>query len=169
MYGVVCIQLSHSSLEDREDTFVTHLIVISKLEVSNFPIIFIFFSWLYVGGGCSIIFYQLLYIYIYIYIYWEILVLFPLLLYSYMMRANTRIHRSLKVVFVCLLIIHRRFYICIIIWMSGNKGAQEKLGLVVMEYMDKTIKGGLLYILFMQYDTYHWMWYRYRWTCSKDS
>ena len=53
--------------------------------------------------------------YIYIYIYWEILVLFPLLLYSSMMRANTRIHRSLKVVFVCLLIIHRRLYICIII------------------------------------------------------
>ena len=35
--------MGHSSLGDRENIFVTHLIIIIKLEVSTFPIVAIFF------------------------------------------------------------------------------------------------------------------------------
>ena len=41
--GVVYIQLTYQSLDDREDIFVTHFIITIKSEVSTFPIIVIFF------------------------------------------------------------------------------------------------------------------------------
>ena len=43
MHAVVCVKLAHSSLSDYKDIFITHLIIIIKLEVSTFPIVVIFF------------------------------------------------------------------------------------------------------------------------------
>ena len=41
-YGIASVQLTHSSWGDRENIFVTYLIVIIKSPVSTFPIIVIF-------------------------------------------------------------------------------------------------------------------------------
>ena len=43
IYGVVCVELVHWSLGDRENIFITHLIITIKSEVSIFPIVVIFF------------------------------------------------------------------------------------------------------------------------------
>ena len=42
IYGVVCVQLGHFSSGDWKDIFIAHVIII-KSEVSNFPIVIIFF------------------------------------------------------------------------------------------------------------------------------
>ena len=42
IYGFACVQLTHSNLGDREDTFVTRLIIISRSEVSAFRAVPIF-------------------------------------------------------------------------------------------------------------------------------
>ena len=52
IYGVACGKLVQSSLGDRWDIFITHLIIIIKSEVSAFPIVVIFsvvvyLMWLY--------------------------------------------------------------------------------------------------------------------------
>ena len=52
VYGVACVQLVHSSVGNWSDIFVTHIIIIIKSKVSNFPIIVIFsvsvcMRWLY--------------------------------------------------------------------------------------------------------------------------
>ena len=39
MYGVACVKLAHSSYGDREDMFITHLIVINKSEVLTISIV----------------------------------------------------------------------------------------------------------------------------------
>ena len=54
IYGDACVQLAHSSWGDWKDIFVTHFIIILKSEVSNLPIV-VFFLWLCVWGGCTII------------------------------------------------------------------------------------------------------------------
>ena len=51
---VVCVKLARSRLSDREDIFITHLIIIIKSEVSAFPIVVIF-PWSCAWGGCTII------------------------------------------------------------------------------------------------------------------
>ena len=43
MYGVVCVQLANFSLGDWKDIFTAHVIIIIKLEMSNLPIVTIFF------------------------------------------------------------------------------------------------------------------------------
>ena len=64
---VICVELAHSNLGDREDIFITHFIIIIKSEISTLPIVVIFFR------GCLpevvIPSYAVRYIYIYIYIY----------------------------------------------------------------------------------------------------
>ena len=40
---VACVQLTHSSLCDREDVSVIHTIIIIKSEVSTFPIVVVLF------------------------------------------------------------------------------------------------------------------------------
>ena len=54
--GIVHIQPIHSSLDDREDIFVTHLIVIIKSEVSTFPMVIVICSrcCVCVWGSCGI-------------------------------------------------------------------------------------------------------------------
>ena len=42
--GVVCDKLAHSSLGDRKDISITHLIIIIKSEVSSFPVVVILLS-----------------------------------------------------------------------------------------------------------------------------
>ena len=39
---VICVQLAHSNLGDREDIFITHFIIIIKSEISTLPIVVIF-------------------------------------------------------------------------------------------------------------------------------
>ena len=46
--GVICVGLAHTSLYDREDIIITHLNIFIKSDVSNFPIVVIFFR-----GGVS--------------------------------------------------------------------------------------------------------------------
>ena len=41
--GVVCVEQAHSSSGSWEDIFITHLIIIIRLEVSIFPIVVMFF------------------------------------------------------------------------------------------------------------------------------
>ena len=43
IYGVVCVQLAHSSLGDWKDISIAHVIIIIKSEVSTLPIVIIFF------------------------------------------------------------------------------------------------------------------------------
>ena len=43
IYGVVCVQLAHLSIDDWKDISIAHVIIIIKSEVSTFPIVFIFF------------------------------------------------------------------------------------------------------------------------------
>ena len=62
IYGVTCVELSHSSLGDWKDIFITHLIIIIKSEVSTFPIVVTIFPWLCVSDGCAIIFCNLFHI-----------------------------------------------------------------------------------------------------------
>ena len=52
---VVCDRLVHSSLGGRGDRFITHLIIITILEVSIFPIVVTFFPWMCACDGCTII------------------------------------------------------------------------------------------------------------------
>ena len=40
---VVCVKLAHTSLCDREDIIITHLIITIKSEISIFPIVVTFF------------------------------------------------------------------------------------------------------------------------------
>ena len=61
IYGVVCVQLAHLCIGDWKDISIAHVIIIIKSEVSTFPIVFIFFSWLYAWDVCCIIFCHLLY------------------------------------------------------------------------------------------------------------
>ena len=42
IYGFVCVELAHWNLGDRENIFITHLIITIKSEVSIFPIVVIF-------------------------------------------------------------------------------------------------------------------------------
>ena len=42
IWGVICVELAHSSLGDQEDIFITHLVIIFKSKVSAFPIVVIF-------------------------------------------------------------------------------------------------------------------------------
>ena len=53
--NVVCVKPTHVSLGDREDIFLTHLIIIIKSAVSTFPIVVIFYLWLSASDGCTII------------------------------------------------------------------------------------------------------------------
>ena len=43
MYGVVCVQLAYFNKGDWKDISIAHVIIIIKSEVSNFPIVSIFF------------------------------------------------------------------------------------------------------------------------------
>ena len=54
MWGCMC-KTGHSSLGDREDTFVTHPVIIIKSKVSNFPNVVICAPLLCASGGCTII------------------------------------------------------------------------------------------------------------------
>ena len=103
--GVVCVELAHSSLGDREDIFVTHLIiiVIIKSEVSTFPFgvifsMFVCLMWLH---------HHMLSV---SYIFRESWVLFPLLLYSVMICTNNRVHYDPMVLFFCLQITHPNYH-----------------------------------------------------------
>ena len=43
IYGIVCVQLAHFSLDDWKDITIDHVVIIIKSEVSTFPIVIIFF------------------------------------------------------------------------------------------------------------------------------
>ena len=50
IHSIICVQLTVSSIGDREDIFVTRLIIIIKWELSTFPIVIFFLvavRWLY--------------------------------------------------------------------------------------------------------------------------
>ena len=77
IYRVACLELAHLSLGDWKNIFITHLIIIIKSEISTFPIVVIFFPWLCVWDGCTIIFCHLLHIFS-----GNTGTLFPLLMFS---------------------------------------------------------------------------------------
>ena len=64
IYEAACDQLAHSSLGDWKDIWINHLIIIIKSEVFTFHIVVIFFLWLCVWDGCTIIFCHLLHFYL---------------------------------------------------------------------------------------------------------
>ena len=80
--GVLCVKLAHSSLRDRENTFITHLIIKSDLSI------FLFVYMVTVS-----------------FISQESWVFCTLLLRNLMLCTNNQIHYDLMVVFVCLHII----------------------------------------------------------------
>ena len=96
MCGAVCVKLAHSNLgDDRADIFVTHFIIIIKLEVSVFPTVVIFsmavcLRWLYHHMQSAS--------YTYMYIPGKQF----LSLCNLTMCANNRVYYGLMVVFVCL-------------------------------------------------------------------
>ena len=92
--AVVCVELVHSSLADREDIFITYLIIIIKSGVSIFPIVVtlcrccgVCLKWLY--HHMLSISYTYVYIeshiYIYIYIYINRAVLWCVQIMEYIM------------------------------------------------------------------------------------
>ena len=91
--GVVLVKLPHLSLGNREDIFITHLIIIS--EVSVFPTVVIFIR------GCvhGWLYYHMLSV---SYIFRESLFCFLSLLCGLMICAYNRVHYGPMVVFVCL-------------------------------------------------------------------
>ena len=96
MCGVVCIELAHKKIGDREHISITRLIIITKSKVSTFSIVVIF-PLLCARGGCGIICCRF-------HIYAGNAGLFLLLLCSLMLCANDRVNYGPMVVFVCLLI-----------------------------------------------------------------
>ena len=97
---VIRVKLAHSSSDDREDIFVTHIIFIIKSEVDLSHYIW-YFLWLCAWCGCTIICFRF-HIYIYIYIPGKLENVVPLSPCSLMMCANNRVHFGPMVVFVCL-------------------------------------------------------------------
>ena len=110
MYGVVCVKLAHSSLDDREDISIAHLIII-KSEVSTYPIVVIFSS------GCVIVVIILLYALGFIYIPGKLGCVF-LLLCGLMICANDGVYYGPMVVFLCLHITLRHYQAIIALFMQ---------------------------------------------------
>ena len=98
--GVVCVGLAHSTLGDREDTFITPLIIINKSDASTIPIVVIFFN------GCErgVVYHHMLSVSNISRDRW---ISFLLLFCSRMMRANNPVHYGPMVAFVCLRITSR--------------------------------------------------------------
>ena len=95
IYGVACVQLAHFSLGDRKDISIAHFIIITKSEVSPFPIFIILLR------GCV----PELLVSSYSVTYWIYIPGKPGFLSTivqFMMRSNSRIRFALQIVVVLL-------------------------------------------------------------------
>ena len=94
IYGVVCVQLAHFSWCDWRDISIGHVIVITKLEISTFPIAIIFFC------GCVLrcLLHHILSVIAYTFREnWDFVFI---IVAQLMMSANSRLRFGLQILFV---------------------------------------------------------------------
>ena len=103
--GVVCVQLTHLSSGDWKYIFIAYVIIITKSEVSTFPIVI--FS---VLMCLRFLLHHILSRIIYTFREnWDFVLI---IIVQYMMSANSRISYGLQIVFVCLYITPSHYHHC---------------------------------------------------------
>ena len=105
--GIVCVQLTHFSLDDWKDIAIAHVIIIIKSEVSTYPIVIMFFS-VVVCLRCLLHHILLLIGYTFRENREFVFIIFV----QFMMSANSRIRFGLSIVFIYLCATPSHYHQC---------------------------------------------------------